>query len=537
VPTRRSVSKTTAPKASQVGKAILTNIGALNAKYGDRMTDVQGALDALIAADAKRGLTTQVIALDDPKVMKPFGAPAVTDRTDPQQAKAAIDGVYRALTPSYLMILGATDVVPHQPLANPMFSPDGDPDDSAYGDLPYACDAPYSVSAGDFVGPTRVLGRLPDVTGDSDPSYLLGLLQTAADWQSRSKDDYLSALGVSAKVWEGSTRLSMQIVFGSDTDLNLSPTKGPKWPASLLSRRVHFINCHGAESDSHFYGQEGGSYPVAHDADLVSKHVTEGTVVAAECCYGAELYDPKPVQGVPGLCNTYLGSGAYGFFGSSTIAYGPAEGNGSADLLCQYFIRYVLEGASLGRATLQARQDFVSKVTVVDPADLKTLAQFSLMGDPSIHPVLPQTDQVAIAGDAKQKRLPESALLLLRGRTGRRANLAAAGAALSESAAVARVPVETEGDRATMNRILRLAGVSGLRGRKMFTFDVDRPVATATGAKSVPWAKALPPAPTPRVHVVVGRTRNGDAPVQQLVAIVAKESNGTLVAFRKLFGK
>ena len=110
-------------------------------------------------------------------------------------------------------------------------------------------------------------------------------------------------------------------------------------------------------------------------------------MVAAECCYGAELYDVRETGGEPGICNTYLYHGAYGFFGSSTVAYGPADGNGSADLLCQYFLERVLRGASLGRAALEARQQFTRAASVLDPVDLKTLAQFSLMGDPSVHPI------------------------------------------------------------------------------------------------------------------------------------------------------
>ena len=111
-------------------------------------------------------------------------------------------------------------------------------------------------------------------------------------------------------------------------------------------------------------------------------------MVAAECCYGAELYDPAVADGHAGICNTYLAEGAYGFFGSSTIAYGPPEGNGQADLICQYFLERVLPGASLGRAALEARQRFVRAGTRCSiRSDLKTLAQFSLLGDPSIHPV------------------------------------------------------------------------------------------------------------------------------------------------------
>ena len=121
-------------------------------------------------------------------------------------------------------------------------------------------------------------------------------------------------------------------------------------------------------------------------AAIVESKIARGTVAAMECCYGAELYEPD--DGVhPGIANTYLQSGAYGYLGSTTIAYGPAKGNGSADLICQYFLKSVCDGASLGRAALEARQKFASQSAELDPIDLKTLAQFVLLGDPSIHPV------------------------------------------------------------------------------------------------------------------------------------------------------
>src|SRR4030095_5850740 len=40
-----------------------------------------------------------------------------------------------------------------------------------------------------------------------------------------------------------------------------------------------------------------------------------------------------------------------------------------------------------GRAALVARQQFVQRSAQMDPTDLKTLAQFCLYGDPSVHPV------------------------------------------------------------------------------------------------------------------------------------------------------
>ena len=50
-------------------------------------------------------------------------------------------------------------------------------------------------------------------------------------------------------------------------------------------------------------------------------------------------------------------------------------------------VRAVLDGASLGRAALTAQQKFISSGGHMGPHDLKTIAQFLLLGDPSIHPV------------------------------------------------------------------------------------------------------------------------------------------------------
>ncbi|HTJ76331.1 MAG TPA: hypothetical protein VL337_13315 [Acidimicrobiales bacterium] len=506
-----------------VDKVVVTNAAALEAKYGDRAKEVIAGVDALVAADAGRGIRTTLVALDDAGAMGGLNAAPVTDPADPEQVKAAIDGVFRALDPDYLMILGAVDVVPHQPMRNPMPS---DGDEVVPGDLPYACVHPYSDDPADFIGPTRVVGRLPDLTAADDPAYLVALLEAAAGWTSRPAADYRDYLGISAKVWEGSTTLSLQNLFGNADDLRLSPTDGPDWPDELLGRRSHFVNCHGAGADPHYYGQEGGSYPIAHDASLIDGRLREGTVAAAECCYGAELYDPALAGGVAPICNTYLASGAYAFLGSSTIAYGPADGNGSADLLCQFFLRDVLAGASVGRAALQARQAFVRDVTVVDPADLKTLAQFSLMADPSVVPVE--------APAAQPKGVPGAAL-----RSARRANLLANGLALPQSTSVARrsrVSLDDQPD--LLRRILDLAGEPGLEASSAASFEVDEAPVT----KSFRASLAAGDAPSPSVlHVVVHRAEAaGDgtgSTVLQNVAVIAREQGGQIVAVRKLYAR
>jgi len=373
-------------------KVVVTNVAALKEKYGAAgYLVIEKRIEALIAADKRRGLLTRLVPLDDKATMRALSAPPVTRATDPAQNKRAIDGVYRAFAPDYLLILGAIDVVPHQDMTNPVHNSKGDDDDKyAYGDLPYACEAPYSRDAKDFVGPTRVVGRLPDVTGSTDPNYLAKLLQVAAEYKPTAPSQ-TTYFAVSAQIWAKSTKLSIQHTFNtSAAKVENVPPKGFKWSQGQLQARMHFFNCHGASRSSRFYGQPKSGkdeYPPALYADYIDGKIREGTIVAAECCYGAQLYHLSATQKHMGICNVYLANKAYGFFGSTTIAYGPEKSNGQADLVCRYFLQNVLGGASLGRAVLHARQTFVRGSSPIHPKNLKTLAQFNLYGDPSLTPM------------------------------------------------------------------------------------------------------------------------------------------------------
>ena len=213
---------------SKVDKVIVTNRRALQAKYDDGGSKkIEAAIKNLITADKERGLTATLIYIDDAAQMKALKGLAVTKAGDPQQNKRAIDGIYHAVTPDYILILGAADVVPHQDLKNPAHS-NNDPDEFAYGDLPYACEASYSHDPKDFFGPTRVVGRLPDLTSGKDPQYLLGLLQTAATYKTPALTDYQRFFGISAQVWEDSTNLSLRTTFGGGARGKIVPRSSAK---------------------------------------------------------------------------------------------------------------------------------------------------------------------------------------------------------------------------------------------------------------------------------------------------------------------
>ena len=503
-------------------KIIVSNRAALIAKYsGAGAAKIKKAIEGLIAADAKRGIKSRLVYLDEAAAMKSFHGSAVDDRTSARQNKEAIDAIFRATNPEYLMILGAPDVVPHQDMANPAFDPPDDPDKYAYGDLPYACDVPYSRDIAKFKGPTRVVGRLPDLTGAREPSHLLALLVVAEKYRSHDVTDYGTYFGLSTQSWRKSTEQSLFNVFGNSSALTLAPPNGPRHPASRLAPLAHFINCHGGPSDPDFYGEKGNSQPISLTSDAIKRKIKLGTVAAVECCYGAELYDSVTLSLPLPICQGYLIQGTYGYFGSSTIAYGPEVGNGTADLITQYFLLAILDGASLGRAALLARQQFVQQTAELDPIDLKTLGQFNLLGDPSIHPaVTTSATSIPKGVDTHQSSRLD--------RRARRAKMRAEGELLQETKpSASRKATKVRRSAAVRRALANIAREAGIGTRKDFTaFDVKTPKrARPRRSKAAPVAS--------RYYVAVYRPKNGSRDTDaRSVAAVAKEVSGRIVGYR-----
>jgi Subtilase family/Peptidase family C25 len=398
---------------SVVDKAIITSHAALRKKYGVvRMKKVDAAIEALIAADKRRGVASRVFDLSDAGAMTAHGLAGPPARLTPEYVKAAVDAIYAAWRPAYLMLLGAPDIIPYVPMDNPV----DDEDDEVPGDLPYAGDHPYSTDPQDFRAPTRVVGRLPDIHGSTNPKALLAALRQAATWKKKPKKDYNAFFGLSCASWSGSTTKNLGSLFGAGSRPLLSPPDGPRWSRSQLAPRSHFFNCHGALSDAQLYGEEKlpedseeePDQPVCFRSGTLSGKVTGGAVVAAECCYGAELYEPD--TGIsPSVANRYFENGAWAFAGSTTIAYGPADSLGDADLISQFFLQHLRAGASTGRAFLQARLDFVKAAKRLSPTEVKTLAQFVLLGDPSIHPVAAGSPPKAAARGAASAKAKHAA--------------------------------------------------------------------------------------------------------------------------------
>jgi hypothetical protein len=368
-----------------VDKILIANFSALKRKYGiSGRQRIRVAINGLIAKDHSRKLQTQLIDISSQAQMQRYDARAVYDARNERQNKDAVDAVYAALKPHYMVLMDGPDVIPHIRLINPT---PADKDENVPSDLPFASDAPLTTrSVAAYAAVTRVVGRIPGITAATEPSFIIGQIRNAARYTMHRRVDYLDYFGMSAYAWRKSTERSVDNIFHA-TALNESPPKRSPLPKRAFAPLTHFINCHGGETNPTFYGQRGTQYPILMTSDDIAQRVRRNTIVAAECCFGAQLFDPAKAHGKLPISNAYLHAGAVAFFGSTTTAYGASQRSVSADLICQYFLMDILAGASTGRACLQARQKFVFGQKMEDPVNLKTLAQFVLLGDPSLHPV------------------------------------------------------------------------------------------------------------------------------------------------------
>ena len=502
-------------------KVIVSNKSALEDIYGGKVSRITAALNTLIGSDQRKGFRTQVVYLDDADAMKKLNAPPVTDPANEKQNKQAVDGVYNALTPDYLVLLGAPDIIPHQSLTNPV---QGDEDPTVPSDLPYASETGYNKNIRKFINPTRVVGRIPGITGSNDPTALVKALDTSSALETRPRNLYSKYFAVSASVWKGSTGQSLTNIFGNNERLKLSPPSGPKWEENLLNARTHFVNCHGGDHNTNWYGQKGYEYPEAVQAKQIAGKLFPGTIAAAECCYGGQLYDPSNVGGQAGVCNSYLTNGCCSFCGSTTIAYGPADGQGEADLITQYFIINLLNGSSAGRAMLEARQKYIQECGSMDPVALKTIAQFILLGDPSNHPVFTFEPIVT----KLLSYLPLDMLSAFN-RRDRRQKLAAVGKSLPSTVGVSISSPQKAPKGNILKTIETILKDIGLVNPVWQSFEVTggavfKKAMTALGAPQV-------------IHMVYGKQDIPQSPVPAAAILVVKEQGGQIISAKTLHRK
>jgi hypothetical protein len=124
--------------------------------------------------------------------------------------------------------------------------------------------------------------------------------------------------------------------------------------------------------------------PIALSPSHFTKAVVAGTIMISEACYGAELLGRSVHNSIPLKA---LSEGALAFVGATVNAYGSANVPLlGADLLFERLTHYLADGMTVGLALHFARLEFAQimyeRQGFLDDVDMKTLIEFSLLGDP-----------------------------------------------------------------------------------------------------------------------------------------------------------
>ena len=326
-------------KNMKADKLIISHRGNIEIKYGRKSNKIFAALTRLKSASKKEGLVTEIIYLDDAPMMASLNANTVLNNGSEEDFKVAIDQLYNECEPDYIVLIGAQDIIPYQTLKNPARRLDDE--DTVPSDLPYASEAPYSNDVKEYLSPTRAVGRIPDIPGHGDPEYFQQVIDNILKWKPVKPSFYQKYFGLSTVSWKGSTSKNVSRLFNQTDHLHYSPLDGPAFKKTILKANCHFINCHGALEDPAFYGEKGDKQPESLFSKSLNGSVSYGTVVAAECCYGAQLFNIQEA-GDMSIANKYLLEGCISFLGSSNVAYGPEDNlalGGSNDSI--FFIEHL----------------------------------------------------------------------------------------------------------------------------------------------------------------------------------------------------
>ena len=110
----------------------------------------------------------------------------------------------------------------------------------------------------------------------------------------------------------------------------------------------------------------------------------------------------KPNRADWPLASTYLREGALGFVGPTVTAYSGDSEMKWADWVVAGYLNSVLGGASIGRAFLESKQDYLRWLNQQGQApgleEEVTLIEYVLLGDPSITPITYKLSKLVTPG-------------------------------------------------------------------------------------------------------------------------------------------
>jgi Peptidase family C25 len=395
--------RSTRPKYGPV-KLSVTVKRRLERKYkknSDALKQINTEIQNWIKADARRGVQTVHVEVDNSKdeEMRKRRVRPVSGRVTPLKVKRVIDDLWKRLRPKYLVLFGGDDIVPMFKVRNPTHywrTGVTDWDRMLPTDNPYATRKPFDPRDIDsYLVPDRVIGRIPDIKSIKDPAWLVDYLKTATKWKSRRAGIYKKTYAICTSESSGAGRECMQFISKPASELLISPpTRDTSTSArNRLSARLHLIKCHGIRLDANFWGK-GKRFVRAIKSTTLKACLKPATLVGATCCWGAQIFSPNARHARRGrwpLASIYLRKGAFAFLGPTARAWFGGPTMGFADYIVADYLKWILRHASIGRAFLESKHEYMCNYLegggTPDPLDQKTLIEYVLLGDPSIHPV------------------------------------------------------------------------------------------------------------------------------------------------------
>lgn len=348
---------------------ILTDVPALAAQLHCSVSQIMDLIEDYSRSASVRGVYYYLLDLAQNGV-------SMADGSDVQSVVDLMTNVCGVARPKYLFILGNEEIVNVATWENQV---GGDPDSDVLADLPYATLDTVSPWEGQKYNFSQVLrvGRVPSFGGESFGDFKAYFDNAKKGIGNIGK---IVPFGLSALVWEGASNAQYGAI--SSRNVNLSPDVSLSNVESKIPHDVNllYFNLHGSDSAEFWYGQEGGSYPQAFSPEVV-RGIGHPFFLGVEACYGARYTDGLTDN--DSIVLAAMQSGCLALLGSSRIAFGPCDAPGSdADIMIGTYVKGISNGDSAGDAYCDALKELMSE-SEPDDSTIKTLAEFSLYGDPS----------------------------------------------------------------------------------------------------------------------------------------------------------
>lgn len=337
---------------------IFTNLQLLGQVSGLDRNGIMNHINSFISTAGERGIGYELF-----DVAENGGATSVKEHVN------LVKQIVEKSHPKYLFILGSSKVIPSIIWTNEASDSNSDADVSS--DLPYSTldiNSPFEGQTYDFENGLRV-GRLPECDFDT---YFANLKTGCGNVGE------IKPFALSADVWKAESADIFKNISTKNVLTSPDCTKDNVKSYMPADTNLFLFNLHGSNATEYWYGQQGASYPEALDHTSLNG-IQKPYFLMVEACYGA-YYDGRSTNS--SILLSALNGKCISFLGSSRIAFGTPSPKGCcADVVATEHLKNLKSGMSAGDSLQIARNVLMQGSD--DAETVKTLAEFSLYGDPS----------------------------------------------------------------------------------------------------------------------------------------------------------